>query len=87
MYSSNDKEHEQHVGQALPRQKQFGVNCNAEMCQFRVSEVGFLGFVMTPFGVGMEMERISTIEDWPTPQSGGDVQVLLGFTNCYRRFI
>jgi hypothetical protein len=32
------------------------------------------------------MDRISTIEDWPTPQSGGDVQVVLGFTNFYRRF-
>jgi hypothetical protein len=35
----------------------------------------------------MESDRISTIEDWPTPESARDVQVLLGFTNFYRRFI
>jgi len=35
----------------------------------------------------MESDRISTIEDWPTPKSIRDVQVLLGFTNFYRRFI
>jgi hypothetical protein len=50
-------------------------------------EVGFLGFVITPDGVGMESDRIATIEDWPTPKSIRDVQVLLGFTNLYRRFI
>jgi len=35
----------------------------------------------------MESDRISTIEDWPTPKSSRDVQVLLGFTNFYRRYI
>jgi hypothetical protein len=35
----------------------------------------------------MESDWIATIEDWPTPKSMRDVQVLLGFTNFYRRFI
>jgi hypothetical protein len=35
----------------------------------------------------MESEQISSIEDWLTPKSVRDVQVLLGFTNFYRRFI
>jgi hypothetical protein len=35
----------------------------------------------------MESNRIATIEDWLTPKSMRDVQVLLGFTNFYRRFI
>jgi hypothetical protein len=35
----------------------------------------------------MESNPISTIEDWPTPESVQDVQVLLGFANLYRRFI
>jgi len=71
----------------LQRLKEFGLYFKAEKCQFRVSEVGFLGFVLTPEGVGMASDRISTIKDWPTPKSIRDVQVLLGFTNFYRRFI
>jgi DNA/RNA-binding domain of Phe-tRNA-synthetase-like protein len=35
----------------------------------------------------MEADRIATIEDWPTPKSVKDVQVLMGFTNFYRRFV
>jgi hypothetical protein len=71
----------------LQRLKEFGLYCKAEKCQFGVSEVGFLRFVITSDGVGMESDRISTIEDWPSPKSVRDVQVLLAFTNFYRRFI
>jgi hypothetical protein len=35
----------------------------------------------------MESDRISTIEDWPTPESVRDVQVLLGFATFFRRSI
>jgi len=87
IYSTNKKEHAEHVRQVLQRREEFSLYCKAEKCQFGVLEVGFLWFVISPEEVGMESDRISTIEDWPTPQSIRDVQVLLGFTNFYRRFI
>jgi hypothetical protein len=87
IYSTNEKEHEEHVRQVLQRLKEFGLYCKAEKCQFEVSEVSFLGFVITPAGVGMESDWIATIEDWPTPKSIRDVQVLLGFMNFYQKFI
>jgi hypothetical protein len=87
IYLTNKKNHKEHVREVLQRLKKFGLYCKAEKCQFGVSEVGFLGFAITPDGVGMESDRISTIEDWPTPMSIRDDQVLLGFTNFYRRFI
>jgi len=71
----------------LQRLKEFGLYCKAEKYQFGVSEVSFLGFVITPDGVGMESDQISTIEEWPTPKTVRDVQVLFGFMNFYRRFI
>jgi len=63
IYSTNEKEHEEHVRQVLQRLKEFGLYWIAEKCQSGVSEVTFLGFVITPEGVGMESDRISTIED------------------------
>jgi hypothetical protein len=73
IYSANQKEHEEQVRQVLQRLKEFGLYCEAGKCQFGVSEVGFLGFVITPDGVGMESDRISTIKDWPIPISVRDV--------------
>ena len=87
IYSTKEKEHEDHVRKVLQRLQEFGLCCKAEMCQFSVSEVGFLGFIINSYAIGMESDRISTIEDWPTPKSVRDVQVLLGFANFYRRFI
>jgi len=87
IYWTNEREHEEHVRQVLQRLKEFSLYCKAEKCQFGVSEVGILGFVITPDGVGMESDLTATIKDWPTPKSMRDVQVLLGLTNFYRIFI
>jgi len=81
IYSANEQEHEDQVRKVLQRRQEFRLYCKAEMCQFGVREVGLLGFVINPDGIGMGSDRISTIEDWPTPELVRDVQVLLGFTN------
>jgi hypothetical protein len=86
IYSTNEKEHEDHIGKVLQRLQELGLYCKAEKCQFGVPEVGFVGFVINLYGIGMESDRISTIEDWPTPESVRDVKVLLGFPTFYRRF-
>ena len=70
--------------QVLQRLREVGLYCKAEKCQFGVSEVGCLRFVITPDGVDNESDQISTIEDSPTPKSIRDVQVLLRFRNFYR---
>jgi hypothetical protein len=44
-------------------------------------------FVISSDGIEMETDRTATIEDWPTPKSVKDVQVLMGFTNFYKRFV
>jgi hypothetical protein len=48
VYSTNEVEHEEHVHQVLQPLRKFGFYCNTEMCQFGVSQVDFLGFVITP---------------------------------------
>jgi len=64
IYSTNEKEHEEHVRQVLHQLKEFSFYCKAEKCQFGVSEVGFLGFVITADGVGMEFVK-AYARVWP----------------------
>jgi hypothetical protein len=87
IYSEDPAQHEDHVRKVLERLREYGLYCKAEKCEFSVKKVGFLGFVVSPDGIEMEADRIATIEDWPTPKSVKDVQVLMGFTNFYRRFV
>ena len=35
----------------------------------------------------MEEEKINAVKKWPEPKSVQDIQVFIGFTNFYRRFI
>jgi hypothetical protein len=87
IYSTNEDDHEDHGRKVLERLREFELDCKAEKCQFGLSYVGFLGIIINSEGVGIESDRICTIEHWPTPKSVRVVQVLLGFTNLYRRFI
>jgi hypothetical protein len=87
IYLEDPALHEGHVTKVLERLRKYGLYCKAEKCEFSVKKVRFLGFVISPDGIEMEADRIATIEDWPTPKSVKDVQVLMGFTNFYRRFV
>src|SRR2546423_15482241 len=71
----------------LERLNECGLYAKLEKCEFHTQETRFLGFVISPEGIAMEPDRISTIVDWPAPKSVYDLQVFLGFANFYRRFI
>jgi hypothetical protein len=75
------------VIKVLERLRKYGLYCKSEKYEFSVKKVGSLGFVISPDRIEMEAEKIATIEDWPTFKSVKDVQVLMGFTNFYRRFV
>jgi hypothetical protein len=86
-YSTTKEEHEQQVCKVLELLPEIGLSANAEKCHFGVTAVRFLGFVTSPNGIGMEMDCIIIIKDWPTRESIEDVQVLLRFTNYYWWYI
>jgi hypothetical protein len=56
-------------------------------CHFGVTEVGFHRFSISPDGIGMESDLLSTSMDFPTTESVRDVQMLLGFRNFYWCFV
>jgi hypothetical protein len=87
IYSEDPVQHKGHVRNVLERLREYAIYCKAEKCEFSMKNVRFLGFVVSPDGIEMEADRIATIEDWPTPKSVKDVQVLMGFTNFYRRSV
>jgi len=73
IYWTNEKEHEDHVRKVLLRLQEFRLYCKAEKWQCGVREAGFLGFVINSDRIRKESDRISTIEDWRTPESVRDV--------------
>lgn len=87
IYSTEEGQHEQHVRTVLKALLTAGLFAKLPKCLFSVKRVPFLGYVITDTGVEMEADRVSTIVNWPEPESVREVQTFLGFVNFYRRFI
>ena len=87
IYSNSLQEHILHVQTILQKLLSAGLFIKLKKCEFHVQKVSFLGFIISAEGISMDPERISTIAEWPVPESVLDIQVFLGFSNFYRRFI
>ena len=87
IFSEDPSQHEDAVRQVLERLRSYQLYANLEKCEFETDTVEFLGFLVGPKGIQMDPSRVESISSWPVPESFRDIQVFLGFTNFYRRFI
>ncbi len=49
--------------------------------------VEYLGFILTPTGLHMDLAKVAVIQNWPEPWNVHDMQSFLGFANFYHHFI
>lgn len=87
IFSNSFQEHVQHVHKVLRHLLDNHLYIKPEKCQFHVSQVKFLGFVIEPGQIQMDPQKIQAVVDWPSPSSVKEVQRFLGFANFYRKFI
>ncbi|KAF8755554.1 Reverse transcriptase-rnase h-integrase [Rhizoctonia solani] len=77
----------EHVKEVLSRLLKHNLFCNPAKCYFFVTEVTYIGLVITPDGISMEKEKLQAIMDWPEPQNVKQVQSFLGFAHFYCCFV
>lgn len=87
IFSKDIDAHKQHVRSVLERLREFQLFANRKKCAFFSTSVEFLGYHIAPAGVSMDPSRVTAIAEWPMPKDHKEVQVFIGFTNFYRRFI
>ena len=58
-----------------------------EKCKFKKTSVEYHRVVVSHDLVKMDPAKVAGVADWPTLSSKKEVQLFLGFTNFYRRFI
>jgi hypothetical protein len=56
-------------------------------CSFGVTEIEYLGHVVTGEGVSMDRDKIKAVLEWPIPQDVKQLRGFLGLTGYYRIFI
>ena len=73
-----------HILQVLRDNKLYA---KVQKCEFDREEMTFVGYMVSPTGIGMDPAKIKSILEWPVPTSVKEVQAFLGFANFYRKFI
>ena len=87
IYLNTMEEHIDYMQKVLSCLWNYGLTCKLSKCEFHSDSISFLGFIISPNGIAMEPDRITTVTEWPIPSNVHDIQVFIGFANFYRRFI
>ena len=87
IYSNSKKKHREHVRKVLGALRAAGLQADIKKCEFHVTEINYLGLVITSNGICMDSEKVSAMQQWNTSTCVRDVQAFIGFANFYRRFI
>ncbi len=80
-------DHVDHVKQILKRLRKFKLYASLKKCEFFITKVNFLEFVIFIESVLMNSSRIDIIKTWLRLKMYWKIQVFLRFINFYRRFI
>ena len=85
VYAETEDQLEDKLRQLFGRLRQAGLALNLAKCEFGVNSVDFLGFRVTPTGIGPLPQKTQAIVDFPAPASAKALLGFLGATNYYRR--
>lgn len=87
VYSSNHKDHLQHLNKVFLKCRRFGILVNPKKSQFTLEEGKLLGHIVSAPGVKIDPERVKAIHTLFVPRSKKEIQSFLGKINFVRRFI
>lgn len=87
IYSNFKKEHQAHVCKVLAALQKAGLQADINKCEFHVTEISYLGLIISTDGIRMDPKKVEAVQNWETPTCIKDVQAFIGFANFYRRFI
>ena len=80
-------DHIDHMKQILERLRKFKLYASLKKCEFFITKVNFLEFVIFIESVSMNSSRIDIMKTWFRSKMYWKIQVVLKFINIYRRFI
>jgi len=85
--TDDQEKHDKIVLEVLKRLRDNGLFVKPEKCHFKVTEVDFLGMIVSRDGIKMDPEKVNAILKWPEPTNVKQVLAFLGLGNFYWCFI
>ena len=87
IYSQSKWEHEYHLRIVLQLLREHQLYAKFSKCEFWLTEVRFLGHVVSASGVSIDPEKVEAMMTWERPKSVFEIHSFLGLAGYYRRFI
>ena len=87
IYSTTKEEHAEHLRIALQLIMDHRLHAKLSKCEFWLSEVKFLGHVVSGAGIAVDSDKVAAVADWATPKTMFDIRSFLGLAGYYRRFV
>ncbi|KAA3486320.1 Transposon Ty3-I Gag-Pol polyprotein [Gossypium australe] len=87
VYSKSEEEHDTHLRVVLQVLREKKLYAKFSKCEFWLSEVAFLGNVVSAEGIRVDPRKIEAVLDWKPPKSVAEIRNFLGLAGYYRRFV
>ena len=87
IYSRSEEDHIALTKTVLESLQEHQLALSQEKCEWHMSKLNFLGYIITEDGIEMDQEKIRTGLEWKEPATVKQVQFFLGIANFYHRFI
>ena len=87
VYSKSEDEHAEHLHIVLEVLKEKKLYAKLSKCEFWLSDVSFLGHVISRDGIAVDPSKVDAVLRWETTNSVTEIRSFLGLDGYYRRFI
>ncbi|KAJ3704876.1 hypothetical protein LUZ61_008581 [Rhynchospora tenuis] len=87
IYSKTLSDHISHVCTTLQVLADNNLFAKLSKCEFGVSQIEYLGHIISEKGVATDPHKIEAMSQWPVPKTVKQLRGFLGLTGYYRKFI
>ena len=86
VHGQTTEEHDKRLEEAMERILNRGLSLNKEKCKFHMSELEFMGHLLSAQGIGPSQAKVEAVTDARQPESAAEVRSFLGLVNISSRF-
>jgi hypothetical protein len=87
VFSKTMEEHEEHLRLVLEKLRSNQLYAKFGKCEFWLTEVTFLGHIISAGGVSVDPGKVKDVLNWLPPATVSEIQGFLGLAGYYRWFI
>jgi hypothetical protein len=87
IFSKMREEHEEHLRLVLEKLRSNQLYAKFSKCEFWLTEVTFLGHVISTGGASVDPRKVKDVLNWMPPTIVSEIRSFLGLAGYYRWFI